>query len=133
MGDPNFPATQHLCNPCQRRETFPATQHLCNLRQRRENFPATQHLCNPCQRRENFPATRHLCNLHQRRENSPATRKIFIRRAPAHSCSSKPLPFQIPFLTEKETLSYTLDRKWCPFYIPKEYNASLFLIFHLNT
>ena len=31
---------------------------------------------------------------------------------------SKPLPFYIPFLTERVTLSYTFNRKWYPFHIP---------------
>ena len=33
---------------------------------------------------------------------------------------SKPLPFYIPFLTEKVPLSYTFHRKWHPFHIPAE-------------
>ena len=47
--------------------------------------------------------------------------------------SSKPLPFEnIPFLTEKVTLSYTFHRKWYPFHIPTEETLHLFTIpFHI--
>ena len=46
------------------------------------------------------------------------TQQSFIREGSAPR--SKPLPFYIPFLTEKVPLSYTFHRKWYPFDIPTE-------------
>ena len=46
------------------------------------------------------------------------TQKSFIRGGAAPK--SKPLPFYIPFLTEKVTRPYTFHRKLYPFDIPTE-------------
>ena len=46
------------------------------------------------------------------------TRQSFIRGVSAPR--SKPLPFYIPFLREKVSLSYTFCRKWYPFHIATE-------------
>ena len=42
--------------------------------------------------------------------------KFYIRGGSA--LRSKPLPFYMPFLTEKVPLSYTFHRKFYPFHIP---------------
>ena len=62
----------------------------------------------------------HLQKLyfHPQGEGGGGTQQSFIRGGSAPR--SKPLPFYIPFLTEKVPLSYTFRRKWHPFHIPTE-------------
>ena len=64
---------------------------------------------------------------------SRVTHEKFIRGSSA--LRSKPLPFYIPFLTGKVTLSYTFHSKWYPFHIPTVETlqlslAGLFAIFY---
>lgn len=42
--------------------------------------------------------------------------------------SSSPLPFYIPFFTEKATFSYTFHRTWYHFHIPTVETLHLFLV-----
>ena len=46
---------------------------------------------------------------------SGGTQPSFIHEGSAQR--SKPLPFHIPYLTEKITFSYTFHTKWYPFHI----------------
>ena len=56
------------------------------------------------------------------------TEQSFIRGGSAPR--SKPLPFYIPFLTEKVTLSYIFHRKWYPFHIPTVKTLHPFFAFY---
>ena len=47
-----------------------------------------------------------------------ALNKVLCVEAPPRG--PKPLPFYIPFLIEKVSLSYTFRRKFYPFHIPTE-------------